>query len=53
MKNLSKFEVQELNTNDYKEIQGGFLIALAAVATIIYVAGEMAYMAGRSHGNCD
>ncbi len=41
-----------------KGIQGGLLFltilgAAAAIAGIVYLAGEIAYMKGRSDGNCD
>ncbi|GEM_PF-7080761 len=55
MKNLSKFGVQELNSVEHREIQGGFIIlgAIAAIAGVVYLAGEIAYMKGRTDGNCD
>ena len=58
MKDLNKFGVQELNAKEIKETQGGLLFltilgAAAAVAGIVYLAGEIAYMKGRSDGNCD
>jgi len=55
MKDLSMFGVQELNSLEQKEVQGGFLIlgAIAAIAGIVYLAGEIAYMKGRAAGHCD
>jgi hypothetical protein len=53
MKNLNKFSVQELSSLELKEVQGGFLFALAAAAGIVYLVGEMAYIAGRQASNCD
>tara|TARA_R110001583_G_scaffold92206_1_gene234570 strand:+ start:3605 stop:3772 length:168 start_codon:yes stop_codon:yes gene_type:complete len=55
MRNLENFNVQVMETEELQNINGGFLIlgTLAAIAGIIYLAGEIAYIAGRQDSNCD
>jgi hypothetical protein len=53
--NLIKYNVTELTKKDNQKTNGGFLIigTLAAIAGIVYLAGEIAYMQGRADSGCD
>ena len=53
--NLIKYNVTCLTEADIQKTNGGFLIlsAIAAVAGIVYLAGEIAYMQGRADCGCD
>ena len=52
---LEYIGIIELNKEEQNKINGGFLIlgTLAAIAGIVYILGEMAYMKGRQDSNCD
>ena len=41
MKNLNEFGVQEMNSGELKETDGGILLLLAAAVT--YIEGKLAY----------
>lgn len=53
MKNLENYNVQVMDTKELQNINGGFIFILAGIAGIIYIAGEIAYIAGRQDSNCD
>ncbi|WP_158499565.1 hypothetical protein [Lutibacter profundi] len=55
MKKLENYGVQVMGTKELQNTNGGFLIlgTLAAIAGIVYIAEEIAYIAGRQDSNCD
>ncbi|QNR83468.1 class IIb bacteriocin, lactobin A/cerein 7B family [Pedobacter riviphilus] len=46
---INKFGIEELTAEEVEQVNGGFWAVLAAVAGVVYLAGEIAESAGRAY----
>lgn len=56
MRNLENYNVRVMDNKELQNINGGFLVTLtvlAAIAGVVYIVGEIAYIAGRQDSGCD